>query len=278
MDDGTRAGLTGSWHGYLQELAQAPGGDAPLDLEASSGEAVLAAAEAWATQGPWPSGLFTTEPTRVLVLTGFSGSDTDLSRALALRMATGFLQDQPGVPLPLRITLRGRHDGEVARELLSRHLRQAGLTIADWRDLKLPALVTIDGLDDLLPPGRALPGSEGLELLSELCSYELSQSRIMLVTRRQPDDTPHWPLITDRLDGGERRVTVLDAASAARGPGEGRRIAAARPGPAELDFPQAAQAASPQWPAPPAADAPGPTSPPGRTNSSPVSGPRPGPR
>jgi len=273
MDAPTRAGLTGSWHGYLQELAQALQVDPLLDLEASSGEAVLAAAEAWATQGPWPSGLFTTEPTRVLVLTGFGGSDSDLSLALALRMATGVLQDQPGVPVPLRITLAGRHDGEKARELLSRHLRQTGLTIADWRLLKLPTLVTIDGLDDLLPPGRPLPGSEGLELLSELCSYELSQSRIMLVTRRRPEDTPRWQLITDRLDGGERRVTVLDAASGARGPGEGRRSAAARPGPAELDFPQAARAASPQWPAPPPADAPGPAS---RTNSSPVSAPRPG--
>lgn len=52
--------------------------------------------------------------------------------------------------------------------------------------------------------------------MSELCSYELSQSRIMLVTKRRPEDTPRWPLITDRLDGGERRVTVLDAASGAR--------------------------------------------------------------
>lgn len=63
--------------------------------------------------------------------------------------------------------------------------------------------------------------------------------------------------------------------------GEGRRIAIARQGPAELYFPQAARAASPQWPAPPAAHAPGPPGPPGpasRTNSSPVSGPRPGPQ
>lgn len=218
MDDGTRAGLTGSWHGYLEGLAEALGADSPLDLEASSGEALLAEAEAWARQGPWPSGLFTREPTRVLVLTSFGGSDSDLSRAIARRLTAGFLHDQSGVPLPLRITLVGRQDGENARELLSRHLRQAGLTIADWRRLELPSLVTIAGLDDLLPPGRALPGSAGLEFLSELCSYELSQSRIMLVTRRQPDDTPHWPLITDRLDGGERRVTVLDAASSQRGP------------------------------------------------------------
>jgi hypothetical protein len=347
MDDGTRAGLTGGWHGYLQGLALAHRADGPLHLEASSGEAVLAEAEAWARQGPWPSGLFTKEPTRVLVLAGFGGSDSDLSRAIADRLATGFLQDQPGVPLPLRITLARRQDGEGARELLSRHLRQAGLTIVDWRRLELPSLVTIDGLDDLLPLSRALPGSEGLELLSELCSYEFSQSRIMLVTRRQPGDTPHWQLITDRLDGGANRVTVLDAASGPGGPdgpdgreerqvagdttrtwvlappersvlrvmlqahdsgmdwlgltnvaipaglsldetaaalakpvqlgyveqhgergaiyqltGEGRRIAAARPGPAELDFPQAPQAASPRWPTPPAAHAPG-----GRTKS-----------
>ena len=227
MDDGTRAGLTGSWHGYLQGLALAPRAGGPLNLEESSGEAVLAEAEAWARQGPWPSGLFTREPTRVLVLTGFGGSDSGLSHAIARRLATGFLQDQPGVPLPLRITLVGRQDGEGARELLSRHLRQADLTIADWRRLELPSLVTIDGLDDLLPPGRPLPGSDGLELLSELCSYELSQSRIMLVTRRQPGDTPRWQLITDRLDGGASRVTVLDAASGAGGPDgrEERRVA-----------------------------------------------------
>jgi hypothetical protein len=169
MDDGTRADLTGSWHGYLQGLTLAPRADGPLDLEVSSGEAVLGEAEAWARQGPWPSGLFAREPTRVLVLTGFGGSDSDLSRALASRLAAGFLQDQPGVPLPLHITLAGRQDGEVARELLSRQLRQAGLTIADWRGLEFPSLVTIDGLDDLLPLGRALPGSDGLELLSELC-------------------------------------------------------------------------------------------------------------
>jgi hypothetical protein len=49
----------------------------------------------------------------------------------------------------------------------------------------------------------------------------------MLVTRCQPDDTPHWQLITDRLDGGANRVTMLDAASGAGGPGrrEERQVA-----------------------------------------------------
>jgi hypothetical protein len=275
MDDGTRAGLTGNWRGYLEGLARTLPEDAPLHLEASSGEAVLAEAEAWARQGPWPSGLFIREPTRALVVTGFDGSDSDLSGAIAHRLATGFLEDQPGVPLPLRITLRGRQDGEGARELVSRHLRQAGLTIADWRHIEVPTLVTIDGLDDLLPPGGALPGSrEGRELLSSLCSHELSQSRILLVTRRQPDDTRHWQLIMDRLDEGAGLITVLDVASGQRRP-RGRRIAAAGPGPAELDIPQPDRAMSPQWPLPPAAGAPGPSGPARGTSASAVRGPRP---
>jgi hypothetical protein len=45
--------------------------------------------------------------------------------------------------------------------------------------------------------------------------------------------------------------------------GEGRRIAAAQPGPAELGVPRAA---SPQWPAPPAAHAPGRPGPTRRTS------------
>ena len=216
MGNGTRASLTGGWYGYLRGLATLVlPGDASPHAGASPGEAVLTEAETWARQGPWASGLFTREPTRVLVLTGWGGADSDLSRAIALRLASGFLQGQPDVPLPLRITMRGHQDGEGAWSLLSRHLRQAGLAVADWRFLNAPALVTIDGLDDLLPGGRPLPAREELELLSSLCSYELAHSRIILVTGRQPDDTRLWQLIMDRLDENSL-ITVLDAASARR--------------------------------------------------------------
>ncbi len=220
MDNGIRDTVAGQWHAYLGGITTlALAGDAPPPAGSSPGEAVLRGAEAWARQGPWASGLFAREPTRVMVITGFGGSDGDLSRAIAVRLAAGFLHGQRGVPLPLRITMRGRQDGEGARELLSRHLGQAGLTIADWRRLNVPTLVTIDGLDDLLPAGRPLPAREELGLVSSLCSHELSQSRIVLVTARQPDETRLWRLVTDRLDEGAGLITVLDSTSGRSGSG-----------------------------------------------------------
>jgi len=116
---------------------------------------------------------------------------------------------------------------------MERHLGQAGLTIADWRYLRVPTLVTVDGLDDLLPAGGPLPAREELGLLSELCSHELSQSRLVIVTSRQPDSTRQWQLITDRLDEGAGLVTLLDAAARPQAglPTTGSRAAAraARP-------------------------------------------------
>jgi hypothetical protein len=133
--------------------------------------------------------------------------------------------------------VRGRQ-GASARDLVRRHLEQAGLTIADWRSLGVPTLVTVDGLDDLLPPGGPLPARDELGFLSELCSRELAQSRLVIVTGRQADDSRYWHLITDRLDeGAGRSVTLLDAsagpqagAPAARQRGDSRGAArAARP-------------------------------------------------
>jgi hypothetical protein len=213
MADRTSAGVTEGWLAYLRGLpALALPGDVPPGTGAPPGEAVLVGAAAWASQGPWASGLFRKEPTRVLVITGSGGADSDFSRAIAAGLAGGFLQGEPAVPLPLRVTVRGRGQDN-ARDLMRRHLGQAGLTIADWRYLRVPTLVTVDGLDDLLPPGGTLPAREELGLLSELCSHELSQSRLVIVTSRQPDSTRQWQLIMDRLDEGTGLITLLDAAA-----------------------------------------------------------------
>lgn len=234
MADRTSAGVTEGWLAYLRGLPTPAllGDDAP-GTGAPPGEAVLAGAAAWARQGPWANGLFRREPTRVLVITGSGCADSDFSRAIAGGLADGFLQGEPGVPLPLRVTVRDRRDNS-ARDLMERHLGRAGLTIADWRYLRVPTLVTVDGLDDLLPPGSTLPAREELGLLSELCSHELSQSRLVIVTSRQPDSTRQWQLITDRLDEGAGLITLLDAAArpqAGLPAGAGSRAAAraARP-------------------------------------------------
>lgn len=214
MADTAGTGVTEGWLAYVRGLSWLVlPGDSPAPASAPPAETVLTAAAAWARQGPVANGLFRKEPSRVLVITGTAAADSDYSRAITARLAAGFLQGEPDVPLPVRITLRGRQ-GSSARDalaLMRRHLGQAGLTLADWNYLRAPTLVTIDGLDDLLPPGEALLGREELGLLSELCSHELSQARLAIVTRRQPDSTRSWQLIMDRLDEGTARITLLDA-------------------------------------------------------------------
>ena len=89
-------------------------------------------------------------------------------------------------------------------------LRQSGLAVAgDWYKLSAATLATAASLDDLPPDspgtreGRALPGG--------LCTCELAQSTIVLATRRLPDDSRPWQLITGRL-GEHGRVTVRNLA------------------------------------------------------------------
>jgi hypothetical protein len=114
------------------------------------------------------------------------------------------------------------------------------------------------------------------------------------VAERRGGDHVHIVATLARQDGGNPRLTfdrrqVSEACRAAEeryglrpalarpgGPAALGRPGAAQPGPAELDFPQTAPAASPQWPVPPAAQTPGQAGPTKRTSSSPVPWPRPG--
>lgn len=220
MDDPKApAGVAEGWQEYLRGLAAlALPVDAPAPDGTVPGEAVAAEAVAWACQGPWPSlALFSKEPTRVLVVAGSAGPDSDLSRLVALRLAGDFLQGKPAAPFPLRITLRGRPAGEDAAGLLTRHVSQVGMRRPDWHLIEAPTLAVVDGLDDLFPLDAPLPCTH-TPLLEDMCSAyfgEFAGSRILLVTRRQFDGSRGWQFILDALDS-HKRISVLDAAPSAR--------------------------------------------------------------